>query len=598
MTFDNISINSIQKTFDGPNGGGISDFGNFAEGFCCKIKTEMPFYSYIICLESAKEKEDFIDIIKRLKFEKQGTAMSSIPVPKVIETITATLNPHPQIQVNMKSSNGTITDGQWIVLQDWSQCDRACGGGKSTQHRVCMPPKNGGRPCNGEPILTKPCNEHPCPGTTVNGLQPSNNNTLTLKPIVKVLQFSTRPQRYTKCVIKESDLMYIKAENSVNNPLIQSDKGEILEIPTRTVMNNRTVTIFGGEDYSTMIETFSLKDTTISKSKRRSNCFVLSQTQKKRAELCPFANTDIKSIQEWDYDFNLFKNQCQNHQDVIQINQSELDAKLKQEMDKAKQNLLIEREKQIKNKVEEQEVKKAEEVITSSNKVALQAIQKELSLEQMIKQEEDEMEEREEKEILFQIEQEKQKKDCITQRIKEKALESQFNLRAKEAENEAKRIKEETAKQIIAKRNKLNEMIKKQKDQAKRKKAQLKQKLLNVRYEIANEMTKANKRGESIKCQKAIESAAERKNYCSAAFSEDYASNVTCNEGELNEFCTMCCDNEFGEFYENDRNDCYNKICSPTKGIKVEGTQVVTDGVLMPNTMGRWVWQESLSPKA
>jgi len=55
-------------------------------------------------------------------------------------------------------------DGHWKVLQDWSTCTLACGGGTQTLHRVCIEPTvPEGLPCIGEPILTKACNEDPCP---------------------------------------------------------------------------------------------------------------------------------------------------------------------------------------------------------------------------------------------------------------------------------------------------------------------------------------------------------------------------------------------------------------------------------------------------
>ena len=59
-----------------------------------------------------------------------------------------------------------MTDGYWMILQDWSQCTKKCGGGLSYRHLMCIPPKNGGKNCVGNQIRTRPCNEQPCP--TVN----------------------------------------------------------------------------------------------------------------------------------------------------------------------------------------------------------------------------------------------------------------------------------------------------------------------------------------------------------------------------------------------------------------------------------------------
>ena len=56
-----------------------------------------------------------------------------------------------------------MTAGYRMILQDWSQCTKKCGGGLSYQHLMCIPPKNGGKNCIGQPIRTRPCNPQPCP---------------------------------------------------------------------------------------------------------------------------------------------------------------------------------------------------------------------------------------------------------------------------------------------------------------------------------------------------------------------------------------------------------------------------------------------------
>ncbi len=277
-------------------------------------------------------------ILIDLKLSQQNKNSGKVEQTKQVkkETMAELFNPKPIIKTIIENTktNSTVVNGFWIVLQDWSQCDRACGGGKSTLQRICSPPRNGGTPCIGEPILTKPCNEHPCPLQMSNNQSNSNKTLVTLQPVVKVLQFSTRPQRYSKCVIKESDLMLLKPqiENKVENPVTQNGiDREFIEIPTRTVMNNRTITIFGGEDYSTMLEVFTLKYTKFLKSKKRGNCFILTQ-DKKKVELCQLGNSNQNSISEWDYDFNLFKNQCSKTNDLLQIDEKQIEMKYEQKL--------------------------------------------------------------------------------------------------------------------------------------------------------------------------------------------------------------------------------------------------------------------------
>jgi len=66
-----------------------------------------------------------------------------------------------------------------------------------------------------------------------------------------------------------------------------------------------------------------------------------------------------------------------------------------------------------------------------TNQVAMQAIQKELSLEDMIQQEEEEKEQENERELTLQVEEEKDKEACLLKQIKEKELEDQYNIKKK-----------------------------------------------------------------------------------------------------------------------------------------------------------------------
>lgn len=329
-------INSIDKVYeDNISQGGIVNFGNFNEGFCVKINTLKPAYSWIFCLETESEKDSFMDKVRALKIEKQrknGEFILNQESKK--ETFTNIFNIENS---NNNKNNTNIIDGHWIILQDWSQCDKACGGGISTLHRMCIPPKNGGKECEGQPIMTKPCNINPCPGVLTNGTDSNNtlnNTSITLKPIIKILPFSNKPQRYTKCVIKEGDLMIQGDTNLLNiknNPSYAIKEDDNIKIPTRAVMNNLTITFFTGVEYETHVISFNLKDTKFLRKGNETGCFVLIENDK-RIDVCPFGCENVKKVvEEWDYDFHLFQNQCNNKEDVITVD-IDYDKKLKEMM--------------------------------------------------------------------------------------------------------------------------------------------------------------------------------------------------------------------------------------------------------------------------
>ena len=63
-----------------------------------------------------------------------------------------------------------VVNGGW---SDWgapTSCSRTCGGGMRYRRRTCTNPSpaNGGRPCDGGATIAISCNEHGCPGKTIN----------------------------------------------------------------------------------------------------------------------------------------------------------------------------------------------------------------------------------------------------------------------------------------------------------------------------------------------------------------------------------------------------------------------------------------------
>ena len=192
--------------------GGIQDFGSYAEGYCAKVKTDdkARSYDWIICMEKNEDKMAFMETLKKiviLNQRKNGIVLVPNQPPKKpdMSEFTKPREPGPtlggtsdgSLGVTFNSKTNNIKDGYWIVLQDWSQCNLKCGGGNSTLQRMCVPPKTGGKPCEGEAVLKRKCNTKPCPQIISNEPTEQNSTKIDRKPIVKVLPFSTRPQRYS-----------------------------------------------------------------------------------------------------------------------------------------------------------------------------------------------------------------------------------------------------------------------------------------------------------------------------------------------------------------------------------------------------------------
>lgn len=467
------------------------------------------------------------------------------------------------LKITFNSTTSTVYDGYWITILDWTQCSLKCGGGVSTFQRMCVPPKQGGKPCDGLSILTKPCNVQPCPQVKeLKHFRKNMTQAASQKPVVKIMAFSDRPQRYTKCIVKESDMMYTK--------ILTEKAQENIQLPVRIVMNNKTISIFGSSDYNSVIVNFELQETIIARSKMHPHCFILSQGEitdlnLRQAEICPFGMDAAENIyQSWMYDFNLFKYQCNTEKETIDLENYDaraLDEKYKKKVSQAKVDIIQETSSLLNEKIKNKDEKSLNQQLIKTNVMAMTAIQKEVSMEDYVKKEEEEREAETEKVMMDQINEEKEKQNCLLKKIQEKEKEDQYNLKFKEAESEIKRIQDQAQKQLVIKRTELKSAILKMRKKAERKKAQLAANLQSVRIQISKDMTLIYKEGDMTKCQDAMKNNENRNSYCGANFPDDFVKFDNC-KSEDEDFCSFCCETEFGDMHMDKRQLCYDTLCS------------------------------------
>lgn len=64
-----------------------------------------------------------------------------------------------------KCFNECPIDGNWGTWTSWTSCSATCGRSTRKRYRLCddPPPKNNGKPCDGEDNQEELCNENPCP---------------------------------------------------------------------------------------------------------------------------------------------------------------------------------------------------------------------------------------------------------------------------------------------------------------------------------------------------------------------------------------------------------------------------------------------------
>jgi hypothetical protein len=549
MNFDLLNIAQIKNvTEQAEYKGGIEDFGDFPEGFCFKINTGTAVW--VICADTASDKAVLMNFMRKIKLQFQRNLGIVITggKDKDTETLSDLINPPTGATLRNETGNlgvtleGKITDGYWIVMQDWSQCSLKCGGGESLLQRMCIPPKQGGKACDGVAILSRRCNLNPCPGTFV--AKRNNVSTSEVKPaIVKIIPFSNKPQRYSKCIVKESDLMYIVSKPEGSNKNLE------LAVPGRVIMNNKTLSVYSGDGYDNLEAAFDLISTGFNPSLKHDFCFVLRDSVHS-VEFCPLGSERTQDkYDEWDYDFNLFKYQCRTKRPVLTFDKED-EADLKKKMDEERQQALITQERTVIKLAEDEKEDELQTEVAQSNKVALQAIQKELNLDAMIEKEEQEKDQMIEDKMLKEIENLKNRQKCAMQKIKEKELENQYNLRVEEKAKELDDVKKKAANEVMVRRSTLKQKVLDMRKKSKRRQSKLKAEMINLRTKIASDMGDALKKGNKDNCS-VIGSEKTYWHYCMKAFPNNPVRYGQCKNASFR--CEYCCSHEFSEMFLQDR---------------------------------------------
>jgi len=464
--------------------------------------------------------------------------------------------------------NAKREDGYWVVINDWTACTLKCGGGLMYLQLMCMPPKNGGKACAGESVRTKPCNEQACPKVDALKkvfLHPSakkdGSSAQTVeKPVVKMMPISSRPQRYDKCMIKDTDALMLKNDKET----VEMENAP--RIPIRLVMNNKSISVYQDETLTTNLYTFMLNQTTFGRVKDDSKCFILIGS-KEKVQFCQLDSANGQNfVEEWDYDFNLFKYQCKQPREKVEFDDDEVEFSKK--MGAVQAELKMQKAQKIKAREEVTEENKLQKQVEDTQKVTLMAVEKELRMEDLLEKEEMEREKQESKKIKEMIEMEKNKEECLQKNVREKEIEDQYNMAKEEAAEEMSKIKEDAKRQITAKRASVKHKIEDLRRQHSREKDQLMGQLMALRSQTTTKMQAYSKNGSEDKCwnNEKTPNPEGLEMYCQVHFHDNSAKYSECRQDA--NFCYVCCETEFGDLAIKNREKCYKNKCDDVKVVK------------------------------
>lgn len=540
--------------------GGIEDMNKHFPGHCMKAQLTIPTkfrehptseedvygQHWVFCFDKPNNKAQMMKTLIKLKLEKQRRAGQYLMYQKDKK------KPLGDINKTFKSGIGEKTDGIMVMIWDWSDCTLKCGGGFSYQQWMCIPPKNGGKACQGDLIRKKECNTQKCPPSdAISEMQ--KDNPKIREPIIKIGKFSSRLNRYSKCVIKETDIF----RDEYDTVSKKSNK-----IPGRLVMNNSTISIYDDDSFNKLVYTFHLQKTNFIMEKEFC-CFSLQDTIEKK-KLCGFSQScgtqeNNKFVKDWSDAFKLFKVDCFLGKQVTLITMED-EMRLAQERNKkiGESNAQFESEKASKarDQIAFGEQKAITSKVTGTEKTGLKALEKEMQLEDLLKNEEKQREEMEIAKIAQQIEEEKKKANCLNSNIKEKEIDEMFIQDKRDAEQEVKDIKRQISQSVLSKRSKLKKQLEEMKKLANIRKSQMRAKLRALRQSMARNLMLASKAGEIDKCSKGTGKTQFREEFCDSHIPDDYLVNADCKLKD--NFCYVCCEHEFGNLHLDRRSDCYD----------------------------------------
>jgi len=266
---------------DDQKSGGITDFGDFSEGSCSKaITRESRKIVWIICFQSNSFKKIFIDLLRNLKINEQHedgiiAIKNNNKGPNKKDTIQDLLGLDKKND-QLKNNPNLVTDKNGNLVVKFN----------STENHQLI---------DGYWII----------------LQDWSQCSLKCGGGTSTLQRMCIPPKYGGAPCK--------GESIINKPCNRH-----ISLPMKVIMNNSTFTLYSGEETDSLYLSFNLEISRFIRSPKR-GCFQIFESKKKYVTLCPFG-CDDKAVEEWDYDFNLFKYQCSYKK--ANIDEDELKKKL------------------------------------------------------------------------------------------------------------------------------------------------------------------------------------------------------------------------------------------------------------------------------
>ena len=535
----------------------------------------------------------------------------------------------------------TLKCGGGLSYQQW-MCIPPKTGGKD-----CIGQAIRTKPCNDQPCFSPSGSGADGSGSKSDeeSLIPSETNTV-IAPVFKMLPFSNRPQKYIRCLIKEGDVLYKDYSRPlINDEAVKIPSRLVMNNSTIALYTDESYTssIFTFKLTQVMLGK-NIADSCCFNIKSNNRKYELCSFEKEcgtiknptffnewKKDFAIFAESCYESLESGHGKDRLptvriikkdpvteeisavTVSQVQGSNSGLAITgnttptagssaspataalpQAELkeDNEIKrsiqspsQEQDKmvskAQTSLMEDREKQLTLKLESTEKKRMDNKIAKTQTTVMKAMKKEMQLEDLIRVEQTEKMAKSTKRLLKKFRHERKKKKCLDKILKQKEQEDEKTRETMEIESEIKKLKVRAIRQVRKKRQDLKSKLLEIKRKILRKNRIIEQQIQKIRGSMANELMQANKLGDWKICKAARESKPKMDDYCNANFSDNFNKNSECKDPE--NFCYVCCENEYGNMFLNKRDQCYEMCDELHKGDLDNGDWVWHNDILNKN---------------
>lgn len=168
-----------------------------------------------------------------------------------------------------------------------------------------------------------------------------------------------------------------------------------------------------------------------------------------------------------------------------------------------------------------------------------------------------------------ELDDEDYRKRCLEREIKRKAKIKQMEKHTLDMDGRVKFLAQQAAIQVQNSRSSLIQRIEAMKRAAERRRRDSKRKILDLRSTMAKSLVSENRKGNVELCfpNRTLE---EREGYCHNNFHKDEPEKEKDCLETVYDFCSVCCENEFGTNFEDLRMKCY-KMCDEETQLSNQG---------------------------